>query len=370
MNFEETRRLFPIVEKFTYLNAASVTPYYTTLVGTLAKIAADRRDFGSLHFDEWEEEMEETRDLAARLINASPSEIAFVKNTSEGVNLVAGILDWKRGDNVVVSEMDFPTNVYPFLNLKRRGVEVRYIKNIGGGVSPEGVEAKIDDRTRLVSLSHVFYNTGFRIELEKMGTICRENGVLFHVDSAQSTGAIKEDVKRAKVDFLSTCGYKWLLSPFGSGIFYIRKGLIDESPVLGWRSVEDPLDFDVYDYVVTDSAKRFEIGNLDAAAFLGMGVSLELINSIGIEKIERRIIELSSLIVDELEGLNVQLISNFEKKHRSGIVSFKKEGLTKDDLIENNIIATVRDYVRLSPHIYNDEEDISNLIAVLKRLGC
>jgi len=368
MNSSDVRELFPITRKWLYFNASSLSPYCTPVLLALEKFKKERMDNGSLHFDDWYEDIEVGRELAAKITGGNVSEIALTKNTSEGINLVALLLDWKKGDNVVLSEMDFPANIYPFLNLEKKGVEVRYIKSNSATILPEDVEREIDENTKLVSLSHVFFNNGFRIDIEKIGEICQKNGTHFHVDATQSLGVVPTDVKKAKVDFLSVGAYKWLLSPLGSGFVYINSKFLDHSPILGWLSVKDPLSLNVHDYEILDSAGRFEVGNPDVGAFLGMRAALELIDSIGVEKIEKKVLSLSSMLTEELTNSGFETSSDFEDENRSGIVSFNNFGITKEDLIKNKIIATVRDYIRLSPHIYNTEDEIEEVVKIIEGL--
>ena len=179
MNIEEVRKLFPIVQKYIYFDAASLSPYSIPVKDALEGFDALRMRSGSLNFDIWGEEIEDCRRLAANLIGAEMSEIALVKNTSEGVNLTSQLIEWEKGDNVVVSSLDFPTNIYPFLNLKKEGVKVRYVEDKEGKVLPSDVENSIDGSTRLVSLSSVLYGNGFRLDIEEIGKICREKNVFF-----------------------------------------------------------------------------------------------------------------------------------------------------------------------------------------------
>ena len=368
MNFKEIRELFPIVNDWLYFDAASLSPYPLPVFEALGKFEKERMDTGSLHYDEWYEDIEKGRTLAARLTNAKESEVALTKNTSEGINLVTLLLDWEKGDNVVLSDLDFTANIYPFLNLKNKGVDVKYVKSQDGRILPEDVEKEINENTKLVSLSHVLYGNGFRLNIEEIGALCRENGAHFHVDATQSLGVVKTDVKKARVDCLSVGAYKWLLSPLGSGFIYIKEEFLDRSPILGWLSVEDPHAFDAYNYEILDSARRFEIGNIDVGAFLGMVAALELIDSIGVEDIEKRVVDLSSFLIEELDNLGLEVISNFEEENRSGIVSFSDSSIKKEDLVKNRIVATVRDYVRFSPHIYNTEDEISKALEVIGKL--
>ncbi len=368
MRFSELRRLFPAAEEYLYFDAASLSPYCEPVVEALRSFEEERKRGASLHFDTWLEKLEDCRSLLARLVRAGKDEIALVKNTSEGVNLVALLLSWRKGDNVVVSDVDFPTNVYPFLNLKRKGVKARLARGVSA-LTPEGIASLIDEDTRLVSLSHVMYMDGYRLDLEGIGRVCEENDVLFHVDATQSLGALTVDVKKARIDFLSVAGYKWLLSPLGSGAFYIAREHLGGAgaPLIGWKSVTDPFAFDATHYEIARSARRFEYGNQDVAAFLGMKAALGLLTRIGRKRVEKRVLKLSSMILRGLKELGLEVHSDFPAENRSGIVSMRTV-LSSKALLKKRIVATVRKYTRFSPHIYNDEGDVDGLIEALGEL--
>jgi len=367
MDFSEVRSLFPITKEYLYFDASSLSPYCTPVIEAIRRFEEQRKSSGSLYWDEWYGGIEDCRSKIANLINASSSEVALLKNTSEGVNLVALLMDWEKGDNVVVTDVDFPANVYPFLNQKKKGVEVRFIEG-ERGITPEQVAEVIDEKTKLVSLSHVIFRTGYRLDLAEIGRICRENNAYLHVDATQSVGAMQVDVKNMNVDFLSAAGYKWMLSPLGSGFFYIRKELLgEETPVLGWLSVKDPEAFDAKNYELSENASRFELGNYDLSAFLGMRAAIELIEKIGTSKVEKRILELSSMLLDGLQEMGIEVFSDFDEQNRSGIVCAKGE-FEEDELLKNKVIATVREYTRFATHIYNDESDIERLLNLLKKI--
>lgn len=358
------RELFPITKDWLYFDAASLAPASVLVKKAMNGFYGEYANFGSVKFDSWKENLEECRKIAAELIHANSDEVALLKNASEGINLVSLLVDWKKGDKVILFEEDFPANIYPFLNLRRRGVETVFLKNASE------IEKAIDSGAKLLSISTVFYKDGYRVALEEIGKKCRENNVLFHVDATQSLGAFELNAKKCSIDFISCSGYKWLLSPPGTGIFYIREKLISElsTPVLGWLSVENGAELkkNYENYNLLASAKRFELGNQALPAFAGMLASLNLIKKIGAKNIEKHILKLSRLLVNELgeierKGKKISLLTDFNDKNLSGIVSFtekaKSKKITKEKLVKNKIIATVRDYVRLSPHIYNNEED-------------
>jgi selenocysteine lyase/cysteine desulfurase len=316
----------------------------------------------SYSFPGWYREIKEVRGLLAEVMGTHPEELALTHPTSEGVHLAASLVPWKRGDRVLVSEEDFPTNIYPFLNLKERGVEVDYIKR----PTLEAVEDALTHDTRMVSLSSVMYKDGYRVDIDGIGQLCREKGVLFHVDAAQSAGALETSVK--EVDFMSAPGYKWLLSPLGTGFFFIRRELIEGHPALGWLSVEEPLRFDTRDYTIKPTAARFELGNPNIPGILGMKAALELILDVGIKRIEEHILALSGKLLEGLKDLGFQVTSDFGEEHRSGIVSLIEPRITHEKLVKEDIVATVRDYVRLSPHVYNNEEDVERVLEAIGRM--
>src|SRR5262249_42624144 len=188
---------------------------------------------------------EEVRRQAAQLLNADPLDVAFIKNTSEGIGIVAEGLRWRAGDNVVTAEDEYPANLYPWMNLAERGVELRRVPSRDGRILVDDVRAAIDGRTRIVSLSLVEYASGFRHDLIAVGQLCREKGVLFFVDAIQGLGVLPLDVRQAPIDFLAADGHKWLFGPEGAGLFWIRRDLVEQlHPVgVGWNSVIDSRNF-------------------------------------------------------------------------------------------------------------------------------
>jgi selenocysteine lyase/cysteine desulfurase len=365
MRIKDVRSLFPIVKSTLYFDAASLTPYCIPVIEAQQNFMRERREFGSLYFDRWKSEIEECRKLAADLLKAHPSEVALTKNTTEGVNLTSRLVDWQKGDEVLVCDCDFPTNIYPFLNLKEEGVNVRYVKCKEGKIHLEDLERALSNKTKLLSISHVFYNSGYRVNLEEVGQLCSDKGVLLHVDAAQSLGAFKIDVRRAQIDFLSATGFKWLLSPLGTGLFYVNKKHLHKTPILGWLSVKDPDKLDTRAFELLPSAKRFEGGTKNIGGYLGMLAALKLIHSIGSKEIEEKVLEISQTLGEELKTSGQELISEMDDEHRSGIICIKKRVVTDDFLRKYCIVATIRKNLRFSPHIYNDEEDVSKLIKIL-----
>jgi selenocysteine lyase/cysteine desulfurase len=241
---ESYRKEFPITKNYIYLDHSGVAPASLRVKNAIERFLAESAEGGAFHYPKWAQRVNEIRSACARLINAAPDEIAFVKSTSHGLSIVAEGFDWKPGDNVLIYEKEFPSNIYPWLNLKRKGVEVRAIPSREDSLEFRDIERLIDPRTRLLSISSVQFANGFRIDLKRVGELCEQKSVLLCVDAIQSLGVIPMDVEAFHIDFLSADAHKWLLGPEGIGIFYCRRGLAERlsPPLIGWRCVQNELD--------------------------------------------------------------------------------------------------------------------------------
>ncbi|HEX8617453.1 MAG TPA: aminotransferase class V-fold PLP-dependent enzyme, partial [Thermoanaerobaculia bacterium] len=237
MTAERTyRELFPVTRNLLYFNHAAVGPLSTRACEAMERHARDQRDFGALHWKEWYAEIDRLRESAARLIGAQADEIAILKNTSEGLSFVAGGLRWAAGDNVVTSALEFPSNWTPWKRLEAKGVECR----VAPLPTVERIAPLLDARTKIVSVSSVAFHNGFTADLEALGALCAERNVLFCVDAIQSVGVLPIDVRKAKIDFLSADGHKWMCGPEGSAIFYVAAERRELLEVLesGWTNVQ------------------------------------------------------------------------------------------------------------------------------------
>ena len=231
MDIETIRREFPVVEKHLFFDHARVAPLPRRVREAIEAFVKDATEEGTANYPEWTKEVERTRSSFAKLIGAGDDEVAFIKNTSEGISIVANGIDWKEGDNVVIPDIEFPANVYPWMNLKSRGVEVRFAKSVRGRVPFEQIRMQVSDRTRVISVSSVEANSGFRNDLAALGEFCKEKDILFCVDAIQSLGVLPMDVKQYQIDFLAADGHKWLLSLEGLGGFYISKEALDKAGI-------------------------------------------------------------------------------------------------------------------------------------------
>jgi len=311
--------------------------------------------------------VEEVRRSCAILTGAEPEEIAFVKNTSQGISIVAEGLDWKEGDNLLICEKDFPSNIYPWLNLKRKGVEIRVVPSQNERILLEDIELLIDSRTKLLTVSSVNFSSGFKIDLKMVGELCNRKRILFFVDAIQSLGVIPMDVNEFKIDFLAADGHKWLLSPEGTGIFYCRKELAPRinPPLIGWKSIINESDYDHVDFRLKTNALRFEEGSLNVMGIYALGAAIDLLVEVGIDRIQARVIELGDLIIREAEKRDFQVRTPKSKEERGGIISiignFDPINV-KDRLKEEGILVNVRGgAIRISPHFYNTEYEVLRL---------
>lgn len=373
MNWDRYRELFPVTERYIFVNHAGVAPLPLPTCEAIKRFAEEACRSGSVNYGRWMGIVEETRELLAEMLNASPREIAFVKNTTHGILIAANGVRWREGDNVIITDAEFPANVYPWLNLRRRGVEVRFARQSPDGRIPfEEIEKLVDERTRVISISFVEFATGFRNDLRRIGEMCRERGIIFVVDAIQGLGVIPLDVREFKIDILSSDSHKWLLGPEGIACFYCREEVLDEidNPNLGWMSVVDEEDYLNYKLVQKGDARRFEEGSYNTMGIIALNASLKLLMEIGVDRIEGRVLGLLDILIDGLKRKGYRIISPLGSGERSGILSFVREGVDSGGIVkmlrENGVIAACRaGYIRVSPHFYNSEGEMRRILELL-----
>jgi selenocysteine lyase/cysteine desulfurase len=373
MNLAQARSLFPVSQRYAYLNHASVAALPNPVVAAMDHYLREQALRGGQALQDWDQQLEEIRKLAARLIGAHRDEIVFTNSVSHGLNLVAAGLDWQANDNLICAETEFPANVYPWLNLQRRGVEVRFAPAHANRILLKDLVALMDTRTRLVAISFVEFGTGYRNDLAAIAEACRKRGICLCVDGIQGLGALQFDVRQIPVDFLATHAAKWMLGPIGAGFCYIsRQQLARLEPVMtGWRSVEDRDNYFRYDSPLRQSGERFEPGSLNAVGLVGMAAGIDLLCSLGLDTIEARILGLIDHLIHGLQARGCTITSPIAHRgERSGIICFQHPELPAsaigERLIAADVIVSVRgDIVRVSPHFYNTEADLGRLLAVL-----
>jgi|TARA_B110000438_G_scaffold270530_1_gene287725 selenocysteine lyase/cysteine desulfurase len=367
--WEKIRDEFPVANNQIFFDNARVAPIPKRTQKVVSAFAEDICNFGTAHYSEWMIKVQETRESFARLIGANPKEVAFVKNTSEGLSIVANGINWRSGENVVIPNIEFPANVYPWQNLERHGVETRMVSCSNGRVDFEKLTEAVDDKTRILSISSVECNSGFLNDLARLGEFCKKKKIYFCVDAIQSLGALPLDVNNFQIDFLAADGHKWLLSVEGLGGFYINSKLLDEiyPTVVGWNSVDDAYNFMTYDFTFRPDARRFEEGTFNSMSIQALGASLSIFHEIGMENVKNRILELGDYLIEGIKKRNLSIYNSEKINERSGIITFHfgdQNILTF--MNENNLVLTVRDgLVRLSPHIYNTEEEADIFFDVL-----
>jgi selenocysteine lyase/cysteine desulfurase len=369
MDWNRVRDLFPITKKLAYLNAAEASPV-SVLAAREAKTFYDEiLTRGDLPWDEWLEKLEKIRKEVAELINADKDEVAFTLNTSYGMNLIARMLR-RFGKEVVTMDDEFPSSTLPWLNL---GYELRFVKPEDAIYSIDEIEKNITSDTSILLTSHVQYKTGFKQDLVKLGKTCKDRGLIFVVNATQSAGAMPIDVKKANIDFLVFSGLKWLAAGYGIAVLYINKRWFDkvEYPAVGWRSVREPGLMNNRKLDLRREASLLELGCPHFPNIFALGGALDLLNEIGKENIESRIYELGDHLVVRLEELELsqRIVSPLDRKYRSGItvIGLKNSEMIVKELYKRNIVVSARQKgLRISVHIYNNEDDIDRLASELR----
>ncbi len=371
------RQLFPITERYIYMNHAAVSPLPRPTWEAMTHQAERVMRHGTVKLAEWWGAIEQTRRAVACLVNARPEEIAFLRNTSDGLSIIANGLRWREGDNVVTAGCEFPANVYPWMRLQARGVHLRMAPEREGRVETEDVLALVDRRTRVIAVSFVQFASGFRMDLERLGEFCRKRDILFVVDAIQGLGALAFDVERFHVDAFAADGHKWLLGPEGAAILYVSSRVVErlEPTLVGWMSVRSWQDSIfagelTYDLTYREGALRFESGTLNACGLCGLGASVELLLEVGIPKIEAHIVALGQELCERLRAKGYRVISSRRPGETSGIVCVTHPRYPARALVERlqerGIIVSARmGRLRISPHLYNTFEEIAEVVAHL-----
>jgi len=371
---DQVRALFPVTSRGVYLNHAAVSPPPTPTIEAVQKQLRDVSENGSVNFREWLATKESARKLAADMIGARPEQIAFMRNTSDGLSTVANGLTWKPGDNLVTFQREFPSNVYPWLRLREAlGIEVRACPERDGRIDLDEMISLIDDQTRIVAISQVQYASGFRTDLERIGIAAQARDALLVVDVIQAMGAMPTSVEDELIDIAAGAAHKWLLSPEGIGILYLSDRAREriQPTLVGWVSVPNPDDHDNFDQPWKPSALAWETGTGPTALMYGFDASLRLLSEIGVGRIAAYLEELTDYLCAKLDKNRYQIVSSRVEGEKSQIVSIRhKDGLDPMTLYahlkQQNIITAPRGGgLRIAPHFYNSSSDIDRLLESL-----
>ncbi|MEO6847062.1 MAG: aminotransferase class V-fold PLP-dependent enzyme [Chthoniobacterales bacterium] len=382
MSFEfssEAERLkqFPIANSQIFLAHGGVTILPACAADAMSEYAQasahNHQEFGEvLAF------IAKTREISAKLIGADAGEIALLGPTSLGLSLFANGIEWKEGDELLCYQDDYPANVYPWTGLRRHGVNVRFIKpDALGQITPELVATYLTPKTRMVALASCHFLTGWRIDVDAIGVLLHERGILFSLDAIQSLGAFPLSVKH--VDFLSADAHKWMLGPLAIGIVYVAREHFEtcHPTLLGAWNVKSP-DFISQDKIdFYDTARRYEPGVLNVSGIYGMKASLEMLMSIGIESVGERILRIRNYLLTGLLDMGFKTKSPLPgDPMASGIVTVFHPTRKAEPLFEamtaKRITASLRHdregnaYLRFSPHFYNTEAEMDTVLACLR----
>lgn len=365
-NKEEIRKLFPVTKDYVFFDNAAVAPISTRVRDAMTAQIDEHCRMGDVAATNWNSTIARARILAAKFLGCTIGEIAFVKNTSEGLSYIINGFPFQKGDNVISCDGEYPATIYPFLAKKIELRIARYDKN---RIPPENIFKLVDDRTKMICISLVQYASGFRMDIKTIGEFCREKNIFLLIDAIQGVGAFDFPVKELNVDAASADAHKWILGPEGIGVFFIAKEKLDiiEPTEIGWMNVKKHWRYEVIDFTLKEDARKYECGTLTTSAIYGLGAALGLIEEIGIDNINKMVKEITDYLCEKLKMKGYYIFSSREGDDWSGIVSFYKDDLdlkaVQKELFKKKIILSFREgRLRASPHYYNNEEDVDGLI--------
>lgn len=371
-DFEALRRQFPTLDNWVYLDTAAKAPLPKCAEEAMISYMADMwEQVGERAFSI--QEIERARETLARLVGVSPSTVSFLKNTSEGINIVAHGLGLEAGDKVLISEFEHSACVLPWRRLEKNGVEVVVVRGSDGRIPPESFIEKMDDRTRAVGVSWVAYGNGYRFDIPAIAAACRERDIVLAVDGIQAIGVLATPLTELGADVVVAGGFKGLLSPTGTGFLYCREGFASriEPAYVARFSFESDDKWQQPLRLATDSS-RFEYGNPNYLGIWVMRHSVELILDIGLDQIERQVEDLTTYLYERVEDRGFKVVTPKPWHERAGILSFDvpEPEMVRQQLLDRRIVVNVRDgnTLRVAPHFYNTRQDIDTLVGALVEL--
>lgn len=366
---------FPLQSDIVYLNHAAVSPWPQRTTAAVVAFAEENRLRGAQHYPDWLAVEQRLRERLQRLVGArSTDEIALLKNTSEGLSVIAHGLDWQSGDNVIIPAQEFPSNRIVWESLVGYGVEVRAV-DVHAHADPEtALLAAIDRRTRLLSVSSVRFDTGLRLDLTRLGRACEAAEVLFCIDAIQSLGALPLNVREIRADFVVADGHKWLMGPEGLALFYCRQELLGRLRLhqFGWHMTEHPYDFDRHSWVPASTARRFECGSPNMLGIHALDASLDLLAELGSPQVAELVLGNTEYLIENINNLSAvyALLTPSDTSRHAGIVSIRP--LQQDvhevhrRLQTEGVICAVRSgALRFSPHCYTPRQHLDHALNLL-----
>jgi cysteine desulfurase/selenocysteine lyase len=364
---------FSLDNNIIYLNHAGVAPWPNRTAAAVKAFADENVARGAFDYPRWLRTETELRMRLQVLLNApSTDDIALVKNTSEALSFVACGLKWEKGENIISTNQEFPSNRIVWESLADKGVEFR-VADLRSADSPEDAIFSLADRkTRLITVSSVQFGTGLRLDLVRIGEFCKKRGILFCIDAIQSLGAVAFDVQKIQADFVMGDGHKWMLGPEGLAVFYSspearnRLGLSE----YGWHMVENANNFDVSEWSIAESARRFECGSPNMIGIYALNASISLLLEIGMVRIEKLVLENSAFMFGEIRSKGLNLMTDDSPGRYAGIMTFSIPGggnaQLYDSLMANDVFCAHRSGgIRFSPHFYTPREHLRKAIEIV-----
>lgn len=367
---------FPLDRSITYLNHAAVAPWPRRAAHAVENFARENSQYGATHYERWLKHEAELRRQLAELIGAeSHQDIALQKNTSEGLSAIAYGLQWQPGDQIVITDQEFPSNRIVWESLKPKGVGVVEAR-LELPEPEEAIIACLGPATRLLSVSSVQYGTGLKLDLARLGIACRQRGILFCVDAIQSLGAHPFDVNSCHADFVVADGHKWMLGPEGIALFWANPAVRDQIEIheYGWHMIEHAGDYSRRDWKIARTARRFECGSPNMLGAVALSASLSLLLEVGLHNVKECIEQSISHLISGLEKIDgVKIVTPKLAAHRAGILTFASERVATDTLFsrlkaENVICAPRGGGIRFSPHFYTPVEVLDRAVHVVERI--
>ncbi len=365
---------FPVTDKLIYLNHAAVAPWPLRTAHAVKAFAEQNSTFGSHYYLHWLKKERELRQQLARLLNApSVNDIALVKNTSEAISFVAYGLIWHKGDNIVSSQEEFPSNRIPWQSLSDQGVEFREADLLSKPSAEEALFALVDLNTRLLTISSIQFASGLRLDLEKIGQFCKDNNILFCIDAIQSLGAVEFDVQAYQADFVMADGHKWMFGPEGLGVFYSNPDSRSKLKLTqyGWHMMANTHNYENKAWQIHPTAQRFECGSPNMLGIHAWSASLSLLLDIGMAKIEAAVLENAIYLMDLISSHSqLCLLNKRDAALKSGIVLFKHNSIENSQLYkhlqDNNVVCALRGSgIRFSPHFYHAKDELDRAIEII-----
>ncbi len=374
MTMQEIRKQFPyLTTRKIYLNHAAVSPLPKSVAEEVTAYVRERSETEINNYHAGLEKTANLKQKLAILLNTEAERIAFTKSVTDSLNILAQGIEWKRGDRIILNDIEFPANVYPFLNLTNIGVEIDFVKSKNGSIDIEDIEEAITPKTKLLSISFVQFLSGYRADLKTIGELCKKNNIIFSVDAIQGAGVAPLDVKEMQIDFLVGGAHKWLMGLMGLGYLFITEQLQNkiEQKTAGWLSVEDEWNLLDYKLKFKKDATRFHTGTFSMIGITALNASLDFFESVGQKNINKNILDNTEYFISKLNeiGLN-PLLQNVKRNNLAGIVTLpiNNAEVIFEKLQQKNIVCSLREgMIRFSPHFYNTKDEIDIVVNELKK---